>query len=42
VDHRRNIRNSHSRQHITKASQEHKQLCLKLFIKPQKLIYISQ
>jgi hypothetical protein len=31
VDHRRNTRNSHSRQHITKASQEHKQLCLMLF-----------
>jgi len=30
VDHRRNIRNSHSRQHTTKASQEHKQLCLML------------
>ena len=28
VDHRRNTRN---RQHITKASQEHKQLCLMLF-----------
>ena len=32
VDHRRNIRNSHSRQHITKASQEHKQLNLLLFL----------
>ena len=31
ADHRRNTRNSHSRQHITKASQEHKQLCLLLF-----------
>ena len=28
VDHRRNIRNSHSRLHITKAGQEHKQLKL--------------
>jgi hypothetical protein len=28
VDHRRNIRNSHSRQHITKVSQRHTQLYL--------------
>jgi HNH endonuclease len=33
VDHRKNIRNSHSRQHITKASKKHKQLCLLLFSK---------
>jgi hypothetical protein len=31
VDHRRNIRNSHRRQHITKASQKHTQLHLFLF-----------